>query len=93
MFGKLEADFQLKLRISLIPELQIIFTSQLALVSLQYHGFTLGVADILVRKEADKQRRKEIEALRKCGIHFDGKLYLLNLFLSLKVKNIFCFIS
>ncbi|VDN30044.1 unnamed protein product, partial [Gongylonema pulchrum] len=41
--------------------------SRLFTTHLQYHGFTLGVADILVRKEADKKRRKEIEALRKCG--------------------------
>ncbi|VDK70924.1 unnamed protein product [Onchocerca ochengi] len=41
--------------------------SRLFTTHLQYHGFTLGVADILVRKEADKQRRKEIKALRKCG--------------------------
>uniref|UniRef100_A0A915PTK2 DNA-directed RNA polymerase subunit n=1 Tax=Setaria digitata TaxID=48799 RepID=A0A915PTK2_9BILA len=41
--------------------------SRLFTTHLQYHGFTLGVADILVRKEADKQRKKEIKALRKCG--------------------------
>ncbi|CAG9539394.1 unnamed protein product [Cercopithifilaria johnstoni] len=41
--------------------------SRLFTTHLQYHGFTVGVADILVRKEADKQRKKEIKALRKCG--------------------------
>ncbi|VIO94432.1 Uncharacterized protein BM_BM6654 [Brugia malayi] len=41
--------------------------SRLFTTHLQYHGFTLGVADILIRKEADKQRKKEIKALRKCG--------------------------
>ncbi|VDK70223.1 unnamed protein product [Litomosoides sigmodontis] len=41
--------------------------SRLFTTHLQYYGFTLGVADILVRKEADKQRKKEIKALRKCG--------------------------
>ncbi|VBB33220.1 unnamed protein product, partial [Acanthocheilonema viteae] len=41
--------------------------SRLFTTYLQYHGFTLGVADILIRKEADRQRKKEIKALRKCG--------------------------
>ncbi|VDK55122.1 unnamed protein product [Anisakis simplex] len=41
--------------------------SRLFTTYLQYHGFTLGVADILVTKEADKKRRKVIKALRKCG--------------------------
>uniref|UniRef100_A0A158Q757 DNA-directed RNA polymerase subunit n=1 Tax=Elaeophora elaphi TaxID=1147741 RepID=A0A158Q757_9BILA len=41
--------------------------SRLFTTHLQYHGFTLGVADILVRKEADKLRKKEIKTLRKCG--------------------------
>ncbi|VDM38424.1 unnamed protein product [Toxocara canis] len=41
--------------------------SRLFTTHLQYHGFTLGVADILVNKKADKQRRRVIKALRKCG--------------------------
>ncbi|VDN06178.1 unnamed protein product [Thelazia callipaeda] len=41
--------------------------SRLFTTYLQFHGFSLGVADILVRKEADEVRKREIEALRKCG--------------------------
>uniref|UniRef100_F1KPQ2 DNA-directed RNA polymerase subunit n=1 Tax=Ascaris suum TaxID=6253 RepID=F1KPQ2_ASCSU len=41
--------------------------SRLFTTHLQYHGFTLGVADILVNKKADKQRKRVIRALRKCG--------------------------
>ncbi|KAI1705504.1 RNA polymerase rpb1, domain 2 domain-containing protein [Ditylenchus destructor] len=34
---------------------------------LQTHGFTLGVADILVTESADKVRRGAIKQIRKCG--------------------------
>lgn len=35
--------------------------------SLQLHGFTLGVRDILVLEQADEKRLRELEKLRKCG--------------------------
>jgi len=34
---------------------------------LQFHGFSLGVADILVKRQANKERRKIIKQLRKEG--------------------------
>uniref|UniRef100_A0A0N5AWC2 DNA-directed RNA polymerase subunit n=1 Tax=Syphacia muris TaxID=451379 RepID=A0A0N5AWC2_9BILA len=41
--------------------------SRLFTTYLQFHGFTLGVADILVCKDEDKERRKIIKELRRCG--------------------------
>ncbi|EYB99100.1 hypothetical protein Y032_0125g1285 [Ancylostoma ceylanicum] len=41
--------------------------SRLFTTYLQLHGFTLGVADILVRKEADKARKQAIKESRTIG--------------------------
>ncbi|GMT13457.1 hypothetical protein PFISCL1PPCAC_4753, partial [Pristionchus fissidentatus] len=41
--------------------------SRLFTTFLQFHGFTLGVADILVRKDANKERRKAVLESRTIG--------------------------
>ncbi|KAI6183947.1 DNA-directed RNA polymerase subunit [Aphelenchoides bicaudatus] len=45
---------------------------------LQWHGFTLGVADILVNEEADQKRRDSIKALRSTGPEIVRKTFNLD---------------
>uniref|UniRef100_A0A915MIJ9 DNA-directed RNA polymerase n=1 Tax=Meloidogyne javanica TaxID=6303 RepID=A0A915MIJ9_MELJA len=64
-FGLIHCVYELygpKVAIKMLSCFSRVFTTHL-----QFHGFSLGVSDILVTKKADAQRKSLIEELRACG--------------------------
>uniref|UniRef100_A0A1I8BH69 DNA-directed RNA polymerase subunit n=1 Tax=Meloidogyne hapla TaxID=6305 RepID=A0A1I8BH69_MELHA len=64
-FGLIHCVYELygpKVAVKMLSCFSRVFTTHL-----QFHGFSLGVSDILVTKKADTQRKSFIEELRSCG--------------------------
>lgn len=74
-FGLIHCCFELygpQVAVQILSCFSRVFTTYL-----QFHGFTLGVADILVTKSADKERRRVIHQLQKCGEEVVQKTFAL----------------